>query len=210
MSLSTLAFSDSHSPPPPLSSTPSLGFPKWSSRASHHHLHSTTTATDNTSQCLVKYIFFTVPYLHTKNPDEISPQTISTDTKLYGKGASQEEFSINHVLAEHHRHKKLNHKRGASDLLIIRGDRIERKGKCKMDDLPLSALFEQARKIHTTTTDSSTDQEVVKKGCEALHRCEDMVNNLGLFSPNETKEDINTTNLKYILVRMFEFSYFDF
>jgi len=53
-------------------------------------------------------------------------------------------------------------------------------------------------------------QEVVKKGCEALHRCEDMVNNLGLFSPNETKEDINTTNLKYILVRMFEFSYFDF
>ena len=44
-------------------------------------------------------------------------------------------------------------------------------------------------------------QEVVKKGCEALHRCEDMVNNLGLFSPNETKEDISTTNLKYILVR---------
>ncbi|RZB46861.1 PP2A regulatory subunit TAP46 [Glycine soja] len=41
--------------------------------------------------------------------------------------------------------------------------------------------------------------EVVKKGCEALHRCEDMVNNLGLFSPNKTKEDISTTNLKYIL-----------
>ncbi|KAH1255665.1 PP2A regulatory subunit TAP46 [Glycine max] len=69
-----------------------------------------------------------------------------------------------------------------------------------MDDMPLPALFEQARKIHAAATDSGADQEVVKKGCEALHRCEDMVNNLGLFSPNETKEDISTTNLKYILV----------
>ncbi|KAL3014777.1 hypothetical protein AAZX31_06G123600 [Glycine max] len=96
-----------------------------------------------------------------------------------------------------------------------------------MEDVPLPALFEQARKIHNsaTATASAADQvrfsllilslffffcvlhrfvfgvrEVVKKGCEALHRCEDMVNNLGLFSPNETKEDISTTNLKYILV----------
>ncbi|RZC07246.1 hypothetical protein D0Y65_014552 [Glycine soja] len=70
-----------------------------------------------------------------------------------------------------------------------------------MEDVPLPALFEQARKIHNsaTATASAADQ-VVKKGCEALHRCEDMVNNLGLFSPNETKEDISTTNLKYILV----------
>lgn len=41
----------------------------------------------------------------------------------------------------------------------------------------------------------------MKKGCEALHRCEEMVNKLGLFSPNETKDDISTANLKYILVR---------
>ena len=43
-------------------------------------------------------------------------------------------------------------------------------------------------------------QEVVKKGCEALEKCEEMINKLGLFSPNETKDDISTTNLKYILV----------
>lgn len=44
------------------------------------------------------------------------------------------------------------------------------------------------------------DQELVKKGCEALNKCEDMINKLGLFSANETKEDISTTDLKYILV----------
>ena len=43
-------------------------------------------------------------------------------------------------------------------------------------------------------------QELVRKGCEALQKCEDMINKLGLFSTNETKEDISTTNLKYILV----------
>ncbi|KAJ1390124.1 TAP46-like protein [Sesbania bispinosa] len=69
-----------------------------------------------------------------------------------------------------------------------------------MEDMPLPALFEQARKIHATATESGADQELVKKGCEALNKCEDMVNKLGLFSANETKEDISTTNLKYILV----------
>ncbi|KAK7353365.1 hypothetical protein VNO80_18811 [Phaseolus coccineus] len=69
-----------------------------------------------------------------------------------------------------------------------------------MEDMPLPALFEQARKIRAAANESAVDQEVVKKGCEALHRCEDMVNNLGLFSPNETKDDISTANLKYILV----------
>jgi hypothetical protein len=28
-----------------------------------------------------------------------------------------------------------------------------------------------------------------------------MVTKLGLFSPNETKEDVSTANLKYLLVR---------
>uniref|UniRef100_A0A2N9IVM4 PP2A regulatory subunit TAP46 n=1 Tax=Fagus sylvatica TaxID=28930 RepID=A0A2N9IVM4_FAGSY len=69
-----------------------------------------------------------------------------------------------------------------------------------MDDLPLPSLFELARKIHSTATDSGADQEVVKKGRDALEKCEDMVNKLGLFSSNETKEDISTTNLKYLLV----------
>ncbi|XP_021763897.1 PP2A regulatory subunit TAP46-like isoform X2 [Chenopodium quinoa] len=33
-----------------------------------------------------------------------------------------------------------------------------------------------------------------------LEKCEDMISRLGLFSTNETKEDISTANLKYILV----------
>ncbi|KAF7830725.1 PP2A regulatory subunit TAP46 [Senna tora] len=73
-------------------------------------------------------------------------------------------------------------------------------GECNMEDLPLPALYEQARKIHTTAMESGADQEFVRKGCEALEKCEDMINKLGLFSANETKEDISTTNLKYSLV----------
>ncbi|OAY38906.1 PP2A regulatory subunit TAP46 [Manihot esculenta] len=73
-------------------------------------------------------------------------------------------------------------------------------GERKIEDLPLPSLFEQARKIHLTATESTADQEMVKKGCVALERCEEMINKLGLFSANETKDDISTTNLKYILV----------
>jgi hypothetical protein len=64
-------------------------------------------------------------------------------------------------------------------------------------------VFEEARKIHSTATESGGDQEIVKKGCSALNKCEDMINKLGLFSSNETKEDISITDLKYILVCYF-------
>ena len=43
----------------------------------------------------------------------------------------------------------------------------------------------------------------MRKGCEALKKCEEMISKLGLFSANETKDDISTTNLKYILVIFF-------
>lgn len=69
-----------------------------------------------------------------------------------------------------------------------------------MEDMSLSALFEQARKIHLTVTESGADQDLVKKGCEVLEKCEDMITKLGLFSSNETKDDISTNNLKYLLV----------
>jgi len=69
-----------------------------------------------------------------------------------------------------------------------------------MEDMSLPALFEQARKIHLAASESGVDQETLKKGCEALKRCEEMVSKLGLFSSNETKDDISTTNLKYLLV----------
>ncbi|KAE8723182.1 PP2A regulatory subunit TAP46 [Hibiscus syriacus] len=69
----------------------------------------------------------------------------------------------------------------------------------KMEDMPLPALFEQGRKIHLQATESGADQDLVKKGCETLEKCEDMISKLGLFSSNETKDDISTKNLKYIL-----------
>ncbi|KAJ4850798.1 PP2A regulatory subunit tap46 [Turnera subulata] len=69
------------------------------------------------------------------------------------------------------------------------------------EEMSLPALFEQARKIHQAATeDGAADQDALRKGCEALSKCEEMISKLGLFSSNETKEDISTTNLKYILV----------
>ncbi|KAE8705277.1 PP2A regulatory subunit TAP46 [Hibiscus syriacus] len=73
-------------------------------------------------------------------------------------------------------------------------------GEFKVEDTSLAALFDQALKIHLTSTESGADQNLVKKGCKVLAKCEDMVNKLGLFSSNETNDDIGTTNLKYILV----------
>lgn len=41
---------------------------------------------------------------------------------------------------------------------------------------------------------------MVRKGCEALKQCEEMISKLGLFSANESKDGISTINLKYLLV----------
>lgn len=69
-----------------------------------------------------------------------------------------------------------------------------------MEEMSLPALFEQARKIHVTASQSTLDKETLRKGCEALKHCDEMISKLGLFSANETKDDITTTNLKYLLV----------
>ncbi|KAI3987973.1 hypothetical protein MKX01_021087 [Papaver californicum] len=73
-------------------------------------------------------------------------------------------------------------------------------GEWKIEEMTLPALFEQARKIYSMDCDSAIDQEIIKKGCEALETCDEMINKLGLFSANETKEDVSTSNLKYLLV----------
>nr|GMC71967.1 PP2A regulatory subunit TAP46-like [Ipomoea batatas] len=73
-------------------------------------------------------------------------------------------------------------------------------GELKMEEMSLSALFEQARKVHSMATESSADQDTVKKGCELLRKCEEMISKLGLFSANETKDEISTVNLKFLLV----------
>lgn len=73
-------------------------------------------------------------------------------------------------------------------------------GEVSREELPLPSLFEQGRKIHRIATESGCDTDAVRKGCEVLEMCGDMVGKLGLFSSNETKDDISTTNIKYILV----------
>ncbi|KAL5567755.1 hypothetical protein UlMin_024330 [Ulmus minor] len=75
-------------------------------------------------------------------------------------------------------------------------------GEGKIGALPLPSLFERARKIHQSVTEAGggADQDLVKKGYEALEKCEEMISKLGLFSSNETKEDISTATLKYLLV----------
>ncbi|KAM0891403.1 hypothetical protein ACQ4PT_026431 [Festuca glaucescens] len=67
-------------------------------------------------------------------------------------------------------------------------------------DLPLPALFDRASHLHSLASSSSLDQEGILKGVDLLRRCDEMVSKLGLFSSNETKEDVSTANLKYLLV----------
>lgn len=67
-------------------------------------------------------------------------------------------------------------------------------------DLPLPALFDKASHLHSLASSSSLDQEGIRKGVDLLRRCDEMVSKLGLFSSNETKDDVSTANLKYLLV----------
>ncbi|KAJ1416598.1 Transposase, MuDR, plant [Sesbania bispinosa] len=94
----------------PTHSTTQSAFAKWTTRATDNHFHA---AVDDTAQWLLKYILFTVPYLH---DIESSPQTRDATTavsgdpaaRLRGKGTPQDELSANHVLAERRRREKLN------------------------------------------------------------------------------------------------------
>ncbi|KAJ4957318.1 hypothetical protein NE237_014101 [Protea cynaroides] len=73
-------------------------------------------------------------------------------------------------------------------------------GEWEMEEMPLPTLFELGRKIHNMASESGVDQGTLRKGYEALQQCEEMISQLGMFSANETKDDISTTNLKYLLV----------
>ncbi|KAK6940834.1 Myc-type, basic helix-loop-helix (bHLH) domain [Dillenia turbinata] len=82
-------------------------FSRWTTR-SDCHLH--VAASEGTSQWLLKYILFSVPFLHSKYQDENSPKSRDADSsaRLRSKGTPQEELSANHVLAERRRREKLN------------------------------------------------------------------------------------------------------
>ncbi|EPS57927.1 hypothetical protein M569_16890, partial [Genlisea aurea] len=69
-----------------------------------------------------------------------------------------------------------------------------------MEGMSLPAIFDKARRIHISASDASVDQDAVKKACGLLRKCEEMIGKLGLFSRNETNDEISTSSLKYILV----------
>ncbi|MBA0852804.1 hypothetical protein Goshw_010002 [Gossypium schwendimanii] len=82
-------------------------FAKWTTH-SDHHLHSAVV--EGTSQWLLKYILFTVPFLHNKYRDENSPKLrdAAVSAARFRKGTPNEDLSANHVLAERRRREKLN------------------------------------------------------------------------------------------------------
>ncbi|XP_058197863.1 transcription factor BHLH42 isoform X2 [Rhododendron vialii] len=86
-------------------------FSKWNPRPSDHHYDAAIPA-DGTSQWLLKYILFSVPFLHTKHHnDNNSPKSASAadSASRFRKGTTpQDELSANHVLAERRRREKLN------------------------------------------------------------------------------------------------------
>ncbi|XVF32594.1 hypothetical protein REPUB_Repub17cG0095700 [Reevesia pubescens] len=81
-------------------------FSKWTTR-SDNLLH---VAVEGTSQWLLKYILFSVPFLHSKYRNENSPKSRDTDATAtrFRKGTPQDELSASHVLAERRRREKLN------------------------------------------------------------------------------------------------------
>ncbi|XP_039025145.1 transcription factor BHLH42-like isoform X2 [Hibiscus syriacus] len=97
-----IRWTDSSSTGCPTSSIQSA-FYKWTNN------HQFQVAVEGTSQCLLKYILFSVPYLHGKYRDENSPKIRDTDGGTrFSKGFPQEELGANHVQAERRRREKLN------------------------------------------------------------------------------------------------------
>ncbi|KAL5982559.1 hypothetical protein ACLOJK_016632 [Asimina triloba] len=80
-------------------------FSNWSCRSDLHH----RIPLEGTSQWCLKYVLFTVPFLHSKYRDENSPKSQDGDIgSRMRKSTSQDELSANHVLAERRRREKLN------------------------------------------------------------------------------------------------------
>ncbi|CAD6215142.1 unnamed protein product [Miscanthus lutarioriparius] len=67
-------------------------------------------------------------------------------------------------------------------------------------DLPLPVLFDRVSRLHALASSSALDQDGIRTGVDLLRCCDEMVSKLGLFSGNETKEDVSTANLKYLLL----------
>ncbi|KAE8722884.1 Basic helix-loop-helix protein A [Hibiscus syriacus] len=81
-------------------------FSKWTIDSDNQQFQ---VAVEGTSQCLLKYILFTIPYLHSQYRNDNSPKTRDTETGAgFRWGIPPEEHSANHVLVERRRREKLN------------------------------------------------------------------------------------------------------
>ncbi|XP_057994296.1 transcription factor BHLH42 isoform X3 [Hevea brasiliensis] len=92
---------------PYLSYSNQSAFTKCTNRCSDHLLH---LPIEGPSQWFLKYILFSVPYLHHKYLEENSPKPRDGDdaNRFRKGGAALDELSANHVLAERRRREKLN------------------------------------------------------------------------------------------------------
>eukprot|EP00257_Ricinus_communis_P017221 XP_015575616.1 basic helix-loop-helix protein A [Ricinus communis] len=103
-----IRWTETSSSTPYVSYSSQSAFTKWTNRCSDHILH---TPIEGASQWFLKYILFSVPYLHHKYREENnSPKSRDADaaSRFRKATAAQEELSANHVLAERRRREKLN------------------------------------------------------------------------------------------------------
>lgn len=83
-------------------------FTKWTNRSDVVHVQIPIESSSSASQWILKYILFSVPFLHNKYRDENSSPKSRDAASKFRKGTPQEELSANHVLAERRRREKLN------------------------------------------------------------------------------------------------------
>ncbi|KAF8394432.1 hypothetical protein HHK36_020640 [Tetracentron sinense] len=151
--------------------SPHTSFSKWSSRNDPLLL----LPLEGTSQLLLKYTLFTVPFLHTKNRDEHSPKSRDGDTGTrFRKGTPQEELSANHVLAERRRREKLNERFiilrslvpfvTKMDKASILGDTIEYVKQLRGKIQDLESRNKQMEGGDTQKTSNSKEQRSVHGG----------------------------------------------
>jgi hypothetical protein len=66
-----------------------------------------------------------------------------------------------------------------------------------VEQLPLSAAFSKAFRLHSNASRSPADCQQL---LDVLEHCEQLVEQGGLFSRNETQEDLSTASMRYLLI----------
>ncbi|KAF3436311.1 hypothetical protein FNV43_RR23403 [Rhamnella rubrinervis] len=158
-------------------------FSKWNPFRADHHASAVDQVTTS-SQWLLKYILFSVPFLHTKYRDENSPKSSrdadSSTASRFRKPTPQDELSANHVLAERRRREKLNERFimlrslvpfvTKMDKASILGDTIEYVKQLRKKIQDLESRNRQMETDQRTTTTSGSSKEQQQSGVTAVDR----------------------------------------